>query len=212
MIRRATVVYIIVLLGLVGAYFYLKNRPKSADIALTPAASEEPASYLFTADEGVPTSIRIQSKAGETVELKRDATNAWALTLPIESKADQGSAEAAATQVTTMRILSKVPNLDPSVAGLQTPEYVLTVKFNDKVERTVNIGVVTPSENGYFVRDASGGDVEIVSKSSVDALLSLLTSPPYLETLTPSPTAAATAVFTLTPGPNTANETATPPP
>ncbi len=201
MIRRSTVVYIIILLVLAGTYYYLKNRPQPADTSVTPEATSEQTSYLFTADEGVPTSIRIQSKAGETVEVTRDATNAWALTLPVATKANQGSAEAAATQVTTMRILSKVPELDPNVAGLKPPEYVLTVKFDGKVERTVNIGVVTPSESGYFAQDAAGGDVQIVSRSSVDALLTLLTSPPYLETLTPSPAAAGTLNETATPKP-----------
>ncbi len=210
MIRRSTVVYILILLILVGAYFYIKNRSQSkADTALTltPEATSEPVNYLFTSDEGVPSSIRIQSKDGQTVELGHDASNAWVLTQPVAAKADQGSAEAAATQVETMRVLNKVSNLDPSVAGLKNPEYVLTVKF-PKVERTVNIGVVTPSENGYFVQDASGGDIEIVSKSAVDALLTLLTTPPYLETLTPSPTATGTPP-TSTPTPN---ETATPQP
>ena len=212
MIRRPTVVYIIILVTLAGAYFYIKNRPQPADILVTPEASEQ-ITYLFTAEEGVPTSIRIESKAGEKVEVVRDASNAWALTLPLEAKADQASAEAAAAQVTTMRILDKVPNLDPSIAGLQTPEYVLTVKFNGNVERTVNIGVVTPSESGYYVQDASGGDVQIVSKSSVDALLSLLTSPPYLETLTPSATATETPLATATLEAGTpATETATPQP
>ena len=210
MIRRSTVVYILLLVVLVGAYFYIKNRSQTkANIALTltPEATSEPLNYLFTSDEGVPSSIRIQSKAGEAVELARDASGAWALTQPVAAKADQGSAEAAATQVETMRILNKVTNLDPGVAGLKTPEYVLTVKF-PKVERTINIGVVTPSENGYFVQDAAGGDIQIVSKSAVDALVTLLTSPPYLETLTPSPTVTGTPP---TPTP-TANETATPQP
>jgi hypothetical protein len=211
MIRRSTVVYILILLVLVGAYFYIKNRPKSADIALTPAVTDTPVAYLFTSDEGVPSTIRIQSQAGEIVEVTRDASAAWVLTQPIAAKADQGSAEAAATQVETMRVLNKVPNLDPKIAGLQTPEYVLTVKFKSKVERTVNIGVVTPSENGYFVQDASGGDVQVVSKSAVDALLGMLTTPPYLETLTPSPTPTGTILPTATPA-MTANETATPQP
>src|SRR5512138_3792925 len=104
MIRRATVVYIVILLLLGGAYFYLKNRsPAASEVAITPEATTEIANYLFTADEGVPVDIRIQSKAGETVEVARDSANLWALTAPTAAKADQGAAEAAATQVTTMR-------------------------------------------------------------------------------------------------------------
>jgi hypothetical protein len=203
MIRRPTVVYIIVLLALAGAYYYLKNRPQAAaEMTTTPAATEQ-VQYLFTADEGVPTSIHLESKAGEIVELARGSDNAWALTLPIEAKAEQGSSEAAATQVTTMRVLDKLPALDPKIAGLTSPEYVLTVKMNGGVERTVNIGVVTPSESGYYVQDAAGGDVMIVSKSAIDAILMLLTAPPYLETLTPSPTATETPIPSATAEPVT---------
>ena len=210
MIRRSTVVYIVVLLIVAGGYFYLKFRKgPTADLLLTPEPTEQ-VSYLFTADEGVPTSIQIVSKDGETVEVGRDAEQVWALSQPIEANADQASAEAAATQVTTMRILDKV-TVDPKVVGLDSPAYTLTVKFNNNVKRTVNIGVVTPSESGYYVQDASGGDVLIVSKNSVDSLLMLLTNPPYLETLTPSPTATETPLLT-TPTPIPTNETVTPQP
>ena len=207
MIRRSTVVYILILLVLAGAYFYLKNRPKpTADVLVTPEATEQ-VRYLFTAEEGTPTSIRIQSNKGEAVELVREADQAWALTLPFAAKAEQGSAEAAATQVTTMRVLDKASSVDPGIVGLQQPEYVLSVKLNGSVERKINIGNATPSESGYYVQEASGGDISIVSKSSIDALLMLLTQPPYLETPTPSVTPTGT-LPTTTP----AAETPTPQP
>ena len=142
--------------------------------------------YLFTAEDSTPSSIRIESNAGDTVEVARGADNAWTLTQPIEAEADQGAAEAAASQITTMSILDTVPEIDPKIVGLETPEYVLTVKFINGVERTVDIGVITPTESGYYVRDADG-KVIIVSRSAIDSLLGLLNNPPYLETLTPSP-------------------------
>ncbi len=183
--RRPTVIYVLLFLVMAGIYYYLNNRPKPADISVT----LEPASvvsYLFTSEDGVPTSIRVESKTGGTVEVARDAENAWALTLPIEAKADQGLAEAAASQVTTMQILDSLPDIDLKIVGLKNPEYTLTIKFTSGVERKAEIGVVTPTESGYYVRSAQGA-VHIVSKSSVDALLGLLNSPPYLETPTPSP-------------------------
>lgn len=214
MIRRSTVVYIILLLAVAGAYFYLKIRPQAAtDITGTPEPTEQ-VSYLFTTADGVPTDIKVQSKAGESVEVARDASDLWVVKAPIAAKADQGSAEAAASQVETMRILDTIKNVDPKVVGLDAPAYFLTVKFKSGVERTVNVGVVTPSESGYYVQDAAGGDVVIVSKNSLDALLTMLTTPPYLETLTPSPT--VTETFTPAPATPTvatsANETVTPVP
>jgi hypothetical protein len=212
MIRRSTVVYIVILLALVATYFYFKNREQPAeDVSVTPEATVEETKYLFSAEDGLPTSIQIVSKAGDAVEVARDADNAWVLNLPIEAKADQASSEAAASQVATMRILDSVPNIDLDLVGVKVPEYVLNIKFSSGVERTVKVGVVTPTESGYYVQDASGGDVMIVSKSSLDALLGLLTAPPYLETPTPSPIPTETslpATATATPG----NETATPQP
>src|SRR6188474_686437 len=105
MIRRPTVVYIVILAALIGTYFYFKNRePAATDIAVTPGASEE-VKYLFTAEDGIPTDIRIVAKSGETVEVARDANNEWVLHRPIEAKAEQGAAEAAASQASTLRIL-----------------------------------------------------------------------------------------------------------
>lgn len=200
MIRRSTVVYITILLALAGAYYYLSNREQPADTMATPEPVDE-ITYLFTADEGVPTRIRVESKSGETVEVARNADNAWALTEPIEAEAEQGASEAAASQVTTMRIVDRLPEIDLDLVGLREPEHTLSVLFNDGTERTIYIGVVTPTESGYYVQDASAGDVLIVSKSAVDSLLRLLTNPPYLETPTPGPTPSDTGNGTPTPTP-----------
>jgi hypothetical protein len=183
--RRSTVIYLLLFLVLAGTYYYLDNREQPADISLTIEPSAE-VFYLFTAEDGLPTSIHIESKSGDTVEVARDADNAWVMTQPIEAKADQASAEAAASQVATMQIVDTIPDVDPDIVGLTDPEYTLTIEFTSGVERKAEIGVITPTESGYYVRN-SNGDILIISRSSVDALLGLLTNPPYLETPTPNP-------------------------
>jgi hypothetical protein len=59
----------------------------------------------------------------------------------------------------------------------------LTVKFSTGVERFAEIGVITPTENGYYVR--IDGEIVIVSRSAIDAFIGLLANPPYAETPTP---------------------------
>ena len=191
MIRRSTVVYITILLALAAAYYYLNNREQPPDIDVTPGSTEE-ISYLFKAEEGIPTLIQIESRSGETVEVARNAGNAWALVQPVESDAEQGAAEAAATQLTTMRILDRISEVDSELVGLAEPAYILTAGFDNGTERTLHIGVVTPSESGYYVQEASGGEVLIVSRSAVEALLRLLTNPPYAQTPTPALSETAT--------------------
>jgi len=186
MIRRSTVVYITILVAVLAVFMYFNTRKRPAEAEATPGPGSE-VSYLFSATEGTPTSIAVRAKIGETVELARNSEGAWTLKRPMEAAAEQGTSEAVASQVLTMRILEKIVKIDPDLVGLREPAYILTVKFNNGTERSAHIGVVTPTESGYYVQDASGGDVLIISKSSVDALLGLLTAPPYLETPTPRP-------------------------
>lgn len=211
MIRRSTVVYIVILAALAGVYYYLDNREQPvADITVTPEAIEE-TRYLFTPEDGSPDSIRIVAKSGEFVQVTRDADNAWKVILPFEGAAEQGAAEAAASQVTSISILDSVPNIDLELVGVNDPDYIVNVHFANGKERTLKIGVVTPTESGYYVQDAAGGEVFIVSKSALDALFGMLTTPPYVETPTPSPIPTETPVPSSTPEAGTpVNETATP--
>ena len=183
--RRSTVIYLVLFAIVLGAAYYFNNRQKSADLE-TPTETAAPIEYLFTSADGLPTRIRIASKAGDVVEVARNAENAWALILPEEAAADQGSVEAAATQVTTMRILERVPNLTPDVVGLDDPEYTMSLQFTSGVERNIEIGVITPTGSGYYVR-GEDNEIVIVSNSAVDSLLGLLTNLPFAPTETPPP-------------------------
>lgn len=195
MIRRSTVVYITILAAVLAVFLYFNFRKEPANVEATQEPDTE-VNYLFQAAEGTPTSILVKAKSGETVELARNAKGAWALKQPFEAAAEQGSSEAIAGQVLAMRILEKTDKIDPDLVGLREPAYVLTVKFINGTERSAQIGVITPSETGYYVQDVSGGNMVIISKSSVDALLGLLNAPPFLETPTPSPVPSKTGSAT----------------
>jgi hypothetical protein len=216
--RRSTIVFVLLFLVMAVAYYYFRNRsqsPDTADIAITPEPQAE-TQYLFSAEDGVPNRIRLEAQTGEVVELARDANaeNAWVLKQPFEAAADQASSEAAATQVTTISITNTVPNVEPKDVGLDVPLYKLVVEFPNNVERIAEIGVLTPTENGYYT--LKDGEIVIVNRSGIDALIGLLTNPPYAETLTPSPiplTLTQTPLPSSTPEPGTpTHETATPTP
>jgi len=205
MIRRSTLVVILILIAVIGFSLYFnKNKEKQAtiDTTLTPQTQTE---YLFNAADGTPIGIRVESKTGEVVELARNADKAWALIKPIEASAEQGSAEAAATQITAIAVSDHVSNVSPKDVGLDAPDFKITVTFTNNVERIAEIGVVTPTGNGYYAR--VGNDIVIVSKTSIDALTGILTNPPYAETLTPSPIPATATETPLPPTPEPATAT-----
>jgi hypothetical protein len=103
---------------------------------------------------------------------------------PIETETDQASAEAAASQLTTLRIESK-PEVDPEAAGLNQPSFTLTVEMTGGTEKSVRIGDVTPTEIGYYASIDDSNEVLIINRTGLDALLTLLENPPVVE---PTPT------------------------
>ncbi|MCC6300036.1 MAG: DUF4340 domain-containing protein [Anaerolineales bacterium] len=208
--RRSTWVYIIILLAVTGLYDYLQ-REKQAETEENLILTEAPAEsdYLFNAEDGVPTGIRIESKSGEIVEVAKNAEGAWGLIQPLEASADPSAAEAAASQIAALRIEDTIPALDLEIVGLKDPAYTLTVAFGD-VKRKAEIGVLTPTENKYYALSPTG-EVVTIDKFSIDGLLKLLTNPPYLETPTPSPTATETSLPSSTPEPASPTSTVTTP-
>ncbi len=94
------------LAALIGLAFYL-NREKEKTVAEEATPTLETA-YIFTKADGLVTSIEVKPAEGETVKIARNAENAWAVILPIEAEADQGMAEAAATQLTALPISSQI--------------------------------------------------------------------------------------------------------
>ena len=182
--RRSTWVVLVIFLALVGLTLYLsQNKPPIDDANLTPTAVVE---YLFDETAGLPTSIAIESKNGEQVAIERNEAGVWVLKQPVEAEADQGSAEAAASQLTALRILSR-PEVAPADAGLVDPSYTMTVKLSGGTEQVVRIGDLTPTGSGYYTNIDGSDEILILGQTGLDALLTLVTSPPFVSTPTPIP-------------------------
>jgi len=172
-------------LVLFAALFTLAVYLKKQKEIPTEATPSDQISFVFTEADGAPTSIEVKSAAGDTVKVARNTDNVWALELPSAVEADQGLAEAAATQVTTLRILDKI-DADPGIFGFDNPSYIITIGFADGKKHVLEVGDITPTNSGYYVR-VDDDKMLISSLSGIDALLQLVTSPPYLNTPTPSP-------------------------
>jgi hypothetical protein len=182
--KRSTWIVLVIFLALVGYLFYLNQKEPAATEA--EVATTEPVEYLLTETDGLPTSIDIKNVAGDQVTLARNEAGAWVLKHPIETEADQGSAEAAASQLTSLRILSR-PEVAPADAGLVQPSYIMTVELTTGIVKTVRIGDLTPTNSGYYTNIDESTDVLIVGKTGLDSLLTLVDSPPYISTPEPTP-------------------------
>lgn len=183
MIKRSTWITLVIFLAVVA--FALVQKYKPEEPSPTEAPTEAPAvEYLFTPEDGILTRIRIATLDGQVFEAER-GENGWRVMRPIEATADEGQMEAAATQAAALRVESHL-DLDLDVVGLTVPQTVLLLGFSSDRTYIVGVGDATPIGDSYYARK-DGGDVLVISRDGIDALMALLASPPYLETPTPTP-------------------------
>jgi hypothetical protein len=191
--QAGTWISILMLAALIGLAFYLNSeKEKTGAEDVTPTVET---AFIFTAADGMMTSIEVKpAEGGETVKIARNAENTWAVILPIEAEANQGAAEAAATQLTALPISAQIEDgKSPDIFGLDQPAYIITVEFKGGKTRTLEIGDTTPTNSGYYVR-VDKKQMIITSPNGIDALLQLGYFPPYLNTPVPTAEATATAV------------------
>ena len=184
--KRSTWIVLVIFLALVGLFFYLNQREGTTSEEGDATPTVAPVEYLLTDTDGLPSSIEIKSDNGEQVRIERNEAGEWVVKQPVEAEANQGSAEAAASQLTSLRIVSR-PEVAPADAGLVHPSYELTVGLTSGTVKNVRIGDLTPTGSGYYTSVDDSDEVLIVSKTGLDALLMLVTTPPYANTATPEP-------------------------
>ncbi|NOZ00097.1 MAG: DUF4340 domain-containing protein [Chloroflexi bacterium] len=178
MMRRPTWILLAILAALIGLAWYLNQSKPGAEPDVAAPTATVSAHYFFAPENGILTSIRIESATGEVVAVERGADGTWMVTEPRESEADQGAVEAASAQLSALRVALETIDAPLGVVGLQPASYTLTVAFSGGAPHTVLIGDGTPSGSGYYVQK-DGGAISIVDKYGLDALLRLLASPPY---------------------------------
>jgi hypothetical protein len=195
--RGGTWIAVLLLIALIEFTIYFNREKEKKAIAEATPVSET--SYIFNAQDGVVSSIEIKPATGDAVKVARNAGNAWAIVLPSEAEANQGLAEAAATQVSALRVVSQIKG-DPDIFGLKNPAYTITIEFKDG-KHTLEVGEPTISKNGYYVR-VDKDKMMIADLNGIESLLQLAAFPPYLNTPTPTalpPTPTPVPAATETP-------------
>ncbi len=182
MIRRSTLITVVVLAALLAVAYYLQQTKSSTEEAEATPTEASPMLFSFNSEIS---GLRLE-KVGEAVlELHKDETAGWSIMYPDEGAADTGAIESALSQLLSTREVSSLqggPSLDE--AGLNPPVYRLLVVFKDDTEERISVGDETPTASGYYVQVGNRG-LFIANKYSLDPLLGFATKPPFMPTPTP---------------------------
>ncbi|MEA3351723.1 MAG: DUF4340 domain-containing protein [Chloroflexota bacterium] len=190
MIRRSTLIVLVVFLVLLGFVLYWQNwgQEASADDALSAVPTLAPKAAIFDLpEEAFVVGVRIESADGNLVEVSRDdAESAWVLLQPSHQEdTDSQQIQLMADQLVTLRESSSLEtSLSLGVTGLESPVYTITLKLDDGQQENLFVGDVTITGSSYYVR-VDDGSPQVVSKYSLDAALNMLETLPLLPTPMP---------------------------
>jgi hypothetical protein len=190
MVKRPTWILLTILILVVGIYFLIKTNPTKS-IVPTPTASGN--TFLITQADGTLQSLHIKDDNNHILQMQRDLSKTWVITAPKSAKADQALSGAAETQVGALRIVTVIETPpEASLLGLEIPAYTLELGFVSGISHKIEIGNMTPTNSGYYIR-YDDGKIYVISQAGIDALVNLLTAPPYPATETPVPTSEITS-------------------
>jgi len=185
MIKRNTWILLIIFSVVVISYFAF-NSYKSNSTGVT-VTSTPGNSYLVSQNEGALQSIQIFNDQ-HVFQMQRNGSGAWVITLPTAGIADPSLAGAVETQIDALLIIKNLNDqFNLSAAGLTPPTYTIGIVLTGGKSHVIQVGSMTPSGSGYYVH-FDDQNLYIVSSAGIDALLNLLTAPPYPPTPTPIPT------------------------
>jgi hypothetical protein len=180
-------------------YFIIKANPSKPTVSTPTAAGD---TFLVTQSDGVLQSLQVYDGKNHNFQMQRDLSKTWVITAPTSGVADQALAGAAETQVGALRIVTTLdPSPEAGSVGLDHPAYILELGFVNGASHKIEVGNLTPTSSGYYVRYDSA-KISVISQSGIDALLKLLSTPPFPVTVTPP----LTTELTETPSPEITSE------
>lgn len=165
-IYRNAIILVVVIALLGGAYYFISKNKKPADS--TTNTSDTIKVLDYTTDKIVQ--VTLENSEGTFVIGKKD-TN-WVLTSPSDFKADSSKLSSIVINALSV-IADKVVEEDAknlSQYGLDKPVQI-TLKLNDGTEKTLQIGSMTPTKDGYYMKLKDSNKVYGVGTYTAEALL-----------------------------------------
>lgn len=190
---RTTAILFIVLL-VVGALALLQNRRNQAVENQQPTA-QAPVPEGASLFEGVEATeiarLDVTASVDTLASFSRESDGSWHMTVPTPTVViSQTMTNLLTGMINTASRRTFAPDENPlSAYGLMDPvrEIVMAVNRGDQVVRyRLQVGNETPAGDAYYVLKEGDGRVHLMTKSTLDQILALATSPPLPEAL-PTP-------------------------
>ena len=186
MVKKSTLILLIIAIILVVAYVLLQNQG-SLDFN---SHSDEPTAtslpHFIQLEASNLVSLKLTRPEQEDLIISKTADGGWQINVPgasvTEGNIAQIVAEFNAIQVKQQLNL----DLDLTTLGLDNPQYSFTLTQGDGTQHIIKIGSANPLNTDYYAQLDAGAPV-LVSQGSIDNIVSIIESAATPPTPTPAP-------------------------
>ena len=187
MVKKSTLILLIIAVGLVVAYAWLQNQG-GLDFS---SHSDEPTAtslpHFIQLESSNLVLLKLTRPEQEDLIISKSEDGGWQINVPgasvTEGNIAQIVAEFNAIQVKQQLNL----DLDLTTLGLDNPQYSFTLTQGDGTQHIIKIGSANPLNTDYYAQLDAGAPV-LVSQGSIDNIVSIIESAATPPTPTPAPT------------------------
>ena len=187
MVKKSTLILLIIAVGLVVGYVWLQNQG-SLDFS---SHSDEPTAtslpHFIQLESSNLVLLKLTRPEQEDLIISKSEDGGWQINVPgasvTEGNIAQIVAEFNAIQVKQQFNL----DLDLTTLGLDKPQYIFTLTQGDGTQHIIKIGNANPLNTDYYAQLDAGAPV-LVSQGSIDNIVSIIESAATPPTPTPAPT------------------------
>jgi hypothetical protein len=187
MVKKSTLILLIIAVGLVVAYVWLQNQGGLDFSSHSEEPTATPLPRFIQLESSNLVLLKLTRPEQEDLIISKSADGGWQINVPgasvTEGNIAQIVAEFNAIQVKQQLNL----DLDLTTLGLDNPQYSFTLTQGDGTQHIIKIGSANPLNTDYYAQLDAGAPV-LVSQGSIDNIVSIIESAATPPTPTPAPT------------------------
>ena len=161
-------IILVVIVALLGGAYYLISKKKTADSVDNTSTADTIKMTDYTSDQ--VESLTLQNPDGTFVLVKNGTE--WSLSSPTDIKADSSKLSSIvinASSVIADKLVEENAQ-DLSIYGLDNP-ILVKLKLKDGGEKVLEVGDMTPTKGGYYVKLSGENKVYVVGSYTGDQLV-----------------------------------------
>ena len=188
MVKKSTLILLIIAAVLVGAYVWLQNQG-SLDFS---SHSDEPTAtslpHFIQLESSNLVLLKLTRPEQEDLIISKSEDGGWQINVPGAS-VTEGNIAQIMTEFNAIQVKQQLNlDLDLTTLGLNNPQYIFTLTQGDGTQHIIKIGNANPLNTDYYAQLDASAPV-LVSQGSIDNIISILESAATPPTSTPAPTA-----------------------